>query len=402
MAAFAQLLDTAKIIGSLLMRGDLAAIKRISKVNTLFDPRNIVGNFTDMQSLFFHQPTVFHPTTPHPLLANPATIPASFTYQNKTYDLATWQAQRKICAMVVLKNGQIAYEQYFQGTKPDDQRISWSMSKSILSATFGILHDQGLIPNLDTEIGTIVPALKGSAYECATIRNVLNMASGVAFNEDYLDYHSDINRMGRILAIGGSMDTFAAGLTRRQWKPGTYNHYVSIDTHVIGMIMRAITGRGTNELVSELLFQPMGLEGKPYFLTDSLGEPFVLGGLNMTTRDYARFGLLFAQGGQLNGKQIVSANWVKTSTAQSAPPPDPETANTPEGVFGYGYQWWLPPQAEDDEFFAIGIYGQYIYINTRLQTVIAMNGADTGFRDGDGLIAQTNIALCRQIATALE
>lgn len=402
MPDFAELGDTAKILCRLLFRLDFKGIQRVAKVGTLFDPKNITKNFTDMRSLFFNQDAQITPQTASPLPAAPRDIQRSFTHQGRDFDLNTWQAERNISALVVLKDGAVAHEQYLNGTTAQDRRISWSMSKSILSAAFGVMVDRGMMPDFDTKIGDLVPQLQGSAYATATIRNVLNMASGVAFNEDYLDYHSDINRMGRILAIGGSMDAFAAGLAEQQWPAGTYNHYVSIDTHVIGMVMRAVSGRGTNELVSELVFQPMGLEQTPYFLTDSLGEPFVLGGLNMTTRDYARFGLMFAQNGWLNGQQIVSAEWVKASTEQSAPPPDPQNATTPEGAHGYGYQWWRPHNASDGEFFAIGIYGQYIYVNSQSRVVIAVNAGDTRFRDGDGAIAQMNIEVFRQIAASLE
>ncbi|PLS22292.1 serine hydrolase domain-containing protein [Neptunicoccus cionae] len=402
MPDYARYADTARILGRLLLRGDVHGIRRVARTGSLFAPQNIVANFGNMQALFFHQDAKVTPQAPSPLPEAPRPIAQSFTHKGRRIDLNTWHQERNITAMVVLKNGAVVHEEYLNGTTAQDRRISWSMCKSILSATFGVMVDRGMMPDLDTKIGSLVPDLQNSAYAQASIRNVLNMASGVAFNEDYLDYHSDINRMGRLLAVGGSMDAFAAGLTQQQYAPGTYNNYVSIDTHVIGMVMRAVSGKGTNALVSELLFQPMGLEQTPYFLTDSLGEPFVLGGLNMTTRDYARFGQMFAQAGQLNGKQIVSPEWVKASTAQSAPPPTPETAITPQGAQGYGYQWWRPAQAADGEFYAIGIYGQYIFVDTARQVVIAVNAGDTNFRDGDGAVTQSNLAVFRQIAASLE
>jgi len=303
--------------------------------------------------------------------------------------------------MVVLKNGAITYERYFLGTRDTDLRISWSMSKSFLSAAFGIAVERGKIPDLDAQVIDFAPSLRGSAYEGASIRNVLNMASGVQFNEDYLDFHSDINRMGRVLALGQSMDDFAASLRQRARPPGSRRHYVSIDTHVLGMVLRRATGEAVRDYLAKHLLVPLGLEGDACFITDDFGTDFVLGGLNMRTRDYARFGLMMANGGKVAGRQIVPRDWVTTTTAQSAPPPSAQDAGTDNGLLGYGYQWWLPPDAAEGEFFAIGVYGQYIYVNSRENVVIAVNGADRNFRHGNGRITVTNIAMFRAIVADL-
>ncbi|MCB1407615.1 MAG: serine hydrolase, partial [Rhodobacteraceae bacterium] len=214
---------------------------------------------------------------------------------------------------------------------------------------------------------------------------VLQMSSGVAFNEDYFDFWSDINRMGRVLALGGSMDGFSAGQSGRRAPPGTEWHYVSIDTHVLSMVIRGATGRSIPDLVSERLFQPLGLERDPYYVTDGEGVAFVLGGLNLTTRDYARIGQLVAQGGTWQGRQIVSADWIAESTARSAP-----------GDVGYGYQWWLPDDAAPGEVYARGVYGQFIWIDRDRDVVIAVNSADRAFRTEGAL--DTNIAMFRAIA----
>lgn len=398
---FKELSDKVKIVGRLLTKLDFAGIKRLTEVDTLFDANKIVGNFTDMRRFFFFVDIPAKTDTPAALPDTPAKIPQNFTFDGREFSLQYWQQKRSVCAMVVLKSGQMIHEEYLNGTHQNDRRISWSVSKSILSATLGVLSDQGKLPHLATRIGDIVPELRGSAYGDATLRNVLNMASGVVFNEDYLDYHSDINRMGRVLAVGGSMDQFAADMVGQEYTPGQYQHYVSIDTHVLGMVIRAVTGKRSDDLMRELIFDPVGLETAPYFLTDSLNEPFVLGGLNMTTRDYARIGLLFAQKGMIDGKRIISEEWIAESTGQSAPPACPDDADLPVGTLGYGYQWWLPANAAEGEYFAIGIYGQYIYVNTKAEVVIAINSADRDFKDGDGMVTLQNIEVFRTIAAAI-
>jgi CubicO group peptidase (beta-lactamase class C family) len=184
------------------------------------------------------------------------------------------------------------------------------------------------------------------------------------------------------------MDGFAAGLVTREAAPGSRWLYVSIDTHVLGMVIRGATGKDIPELMEERLLGPLGLEAAPYYLTDGEGVSFVLGGLNMRTRDYARFGQMVAQGGQWQGVQVVPADWLATSIG-------PQAA---DGT-AYGYQWWIPADASPGEVMAQGIYGQYIYINQGLDVVIAVNAADRGFANAG--VAEGNIAMLRAIAAGL-
>ena len=355
-------------------------ITRLLAVNSLFSADKIISNFSHMDAAFLTAPVPRGDGPTVPLDYGPeTTLPA---------EVDQWIVDRTVTALVVLKDGDIVYENYFQGTGPDDLRISWSVAKSYLSALVGILLDEGKIASLDDPVTQYAPQLKGSAYDGATLRNVLQMSSGVTFDEDYLDKNSDINRMGRILALGGKMDDFTADLTERFAEPGQQWQYVSIDTHVIGMVVRGATGRTVADLLSEKIIAPLGLERSPYYVTDGVGTAFVLGGLNLTTRDYARFAQMFAQGGQWQGKQIVPAAWVTASTAASAP--------TAPGKIGYGFQWWIPQGAAAGEYMARGVYGQYLYIDTARNVVIATNAADRKFREAG--VSQRNIDIFRLIA----
>ncbi len=382
-----------KWLGRLLLALVLAAvvvgvwkrdeITRLLAVNSLFLEDKIVFNFSHMDQAFL--------STPVPRGNGPT---AELAY-GPEFTLPTlvdeWIAARDVTALVILKDGEIVYENYFKGTEAEDRRISWSVAKSYLSALLGILLDEGRIASLDDQVTQYAPSLIGTAYEGATIRNVLNMASGVTFDEDYLDKNSDINRMGRVIALGGELDEFTASLKETFAEPGTQWQYVSIDTHVISMVIRGATGRSIPDLLSEKVVAPMGLEHEPYYLTDGSGVAFVLGGLNLTTRDYARMGQMFLQNGRYNGKQIVPADWVAASTAASAP--------TAPGAIGYGYQWWIPQGADAGEFMARGVYGQYIYIDRAAGVVIATNSADRKFRDAG--VSEQNIETFRLIRTIL-
>ena len=355
-------------------------ITRLMAVNSLFSEEKIVNNFSHMDTMFLTRALEQSDGDASPLPIGTAAVPPE--------GVEDWIKARNVTSLVVLKDGKIVAENYFLDTKADDLRISWSVAKSFLSALFGIVMAEGDIESLDDPVTKYAPSLAGSAYDGVTIRNVLNMASGVRFNEDYLDFNSDINRMGRVLALGWSMDGFAAGITERQFEPGKTWQYVSIDTHVIGMIIRGATGRSISELLEEKIIGPMGFQKAPYYVTDGDGIAFVLGGLNVTTRDYARFGQMFLNGGRWNGKQIVPEDWVNASTQPSAP--------TAAGHIEYGYQWWVPVGAPEGEFMARGIYGQYIYVNRPQGVVIAVTSADRKFREPG--VADQNVAIFRLIA----
>ncbi|WP_305972142.1 MULTISPECIES: serine hydrolase [unclassified Mameliella] len=339
-------------------------LARLRATMTLFDEGEIVANFSHMDRLF--------ETVPIPATTSAVPLPEGPAMEMPA-DWQAWLDRRAVTGAIVLRGGEIVHESYHLGTGAKDLRISWSVAKSYLSALFGILLKQGHVDSLDDPVVKYAPQLAGSAYDGATIRNVLQMSTGVVFDEDYLDFWSDIKKMGRILALGGSMDGFAAGLDETDQAPGERWRYVSIDTHVLSMVARGATGRSLPDLLADNLLDPMGVYGDPYYLSDGYGVAFALGGLNLTLRDYARLGEMYRAGGRLQGKQIVPEAWVNESTRPSA--------RTDEGQLQYGYQWWMPADAREGEFMARGIYGQYVYIARQSGTVVAITGADRGFRE---------------------
>lgn len=356
-------------------------IERLLAVNSLFAPDRIVQNFSAMNRAFLYQPMTVPPAAPLP--EGPAArLPDT---------LETWMQDRQVTSMVILHKGARVFETYRLGTGRDDLRIGWSISKSYLSALTGIILAEGKIGSLEDRVIDYAPSLRDGAYHHATIRHVLNMATGVTFDEDYADQKSDINRMGRVLALGQEMDVFAAGLQDTFTEPGRDWQYVSIDTHVLAMVIRGATGRSISDLIREKIIVPLGAEHPPYYLTDGVGVAFALGGINATTRDYARFGQMFLQGGSWQGQQIVPRDWVDLSTTATAP--------TTEAEMGYGFQWWIPRSPRPREYMARGIYGQYLYINEPAEVVIALTAVDPGFRAE--AVKTSIIEMFRQIADKL-
>ena len=158
------------------------------------------------------------------------------------------------------------------------------------------------------------------------------------------------------------------------------------------MVIRGATGRTIPELLTEKIFSKMGFEADPYYVSDGYNVAFVLGGLNLRTRDYARFGQMIANGGAWNGQHIVPHDWLAASTKPSA--------NTATGEPAYGYQWWFHQGASAGEFNAQGVYGQYIFIDTTRDVVIAVNSTDKLFKE-EGASDQ-NFEMMRAIAKSLD
>lgn len=230
------------VVATLVLTANWGRISRLLLVNSLFAEDKIVYNFSHMSEIL--------PSDPLPQSGEihswpVALSPINQTYQSsgKTIEVAAMLSELQTTALIVIKDGTLVHEAYFKGTGPDDLRISWSMSKSFVSALTGLALANGDIASLDDPVTKYVPALAASAYNEVSLRDVMHMSSGVAFDEDYLAFNSDINKMGRVLALGGSLDEFSASITEQARLPGTGRQYVSIDTHVISMVLRAATGK---------------------------------------------------------------------------------------------------------------------------------------------------------------
>lgn len=388
------------ILGLALLIGlNWQKINRLMTVNSLFDADNIVENFSNMDAAFLHQ-DLERGDTPFVWPEDIQPLPEAVTVAGKEENLSDLLETLDTTALVVIKDGTLIHESYYRGTEKDDLRISWSVAKSFMSGLYGSALESGEIQSLDDPVTQYVPALKGIAYDGASLRNVLNMASGVRFNEDYLDPQSDISKMGRVIGLGGSMDEFVETLTERQYEPGTHMQYVSIDTHVAAMALRRATGKTLHQLFNETYGAHLGFGKSPYYITDGEDVAFALGGLNLRTRDYAKFGELFRLKGLWQGKQVIPAEWTTQSIRHSAP------TMSERGV-GYGYQWWVPmPQdgVHAGDFFGVGIYGQYVYVNPSHGIVIAKNAADREFLEPQaGYLTSmgVNIDMFRSLAEQL-
>ena len=325
-------------------------------------------------------------------------LPADFVHNGTTYNTMKYIDSSYTQGFIFIKNDSIQYENYWREQKEDLQHISWSMAKSYISALFGIAMDEGFIKSIDQTVDEYLPELKGSGYEGVKIKDVLQMSSGIKFDETYSDSQSDIQQYWTGFVSGKSQDEFAGTLINER-TPGTYNKYVSIDTHVLGMIIVRSTGKSLTDYLQEKLWKPIGCEFDAYWLADGKGMEMANGGLNACLRDFAKFGRLYLNKGNWNGKQIVPTAWYDASISSNEEHLQPGSENSSDPGMGYGYQWWIP-EGNEGEFMAIGVFNQHIYINPTMNTIIVKNSANKNYYDGNNPYAstRTHLALYRKLA----
>jgi len=262
--------------------------------------------------------------------------------------------------------------------------MGWSLNKSFVSALVGIAIAEAKIGSVNDTVTQYVPELKGSAYDGVKLKDVLQMSSGASWDESYSDWKSDVNRFGRAFALGSSLDHFITTL-KREHTPGTYHRYNTMDTQVLGFVLRRATGQSNADYLESRIWQPLGMQDDALWITDDEGKELAAGGLNATLRDFAKLGQLYLHRGNWHGQQVVPAAWVIASVTPDAPHLMPGKRSTSAGVMGYGMQWWVPDNRGD--YTAIGVFNQFIYVNPELQLVIAQTSANhlygTGGSDDD-------------------
>ncbi len=350
-------------------------LRRVYWIIHLFDKDKIAVNFVGMYRKFNSKEIKVSDHTFQFPQGRARDLPDEFSFEGTIYNTSDYLDSSFTTGFMVVQNDSLVYEKYHSGQVESSRHISWSMAKAVVSALFGIAMEEGYIKSVNQSVDEYLPQLIGSGYEGVRIKDVLQMSAGVKFKEDYGDFKSDINKWGRRFAIGASQDKFAASLVREE-EPGTHLHYVSINTHVLGMIIVKATGKSLSEYLEEKLWRPMGMEYSAYWLCDHSGMEVALGGLNITLRDYAKIGQLYLNRGAWQGNQIVPKEWALSSVT----PDDRHLMPENNTSFGYGYQWWIP-KGDEGEFMAMGVYNQYIYVNPATRTVIAVNSANHRFNE---------------------
>lgn len=370
---------------------------RLNSMLNLYNEDKISYNFINMKEIFPYTSPIKASNTPYIFETAEFELPESFKNSeglelNMQDELTYYNTD----GLIILKDGVMLYEDYWNGNDISSQHISWSVAKSFLSALVGIALNEGLIENINDPITKYLDDFYGTGYEGVSIKDLLQMSSGVRFNEDYGDPKSDINKFGEAVALGTPFRKFAKTLERER-EPGTYNHYVSINSEMLGMLIMEVTGKTLEDYLYEKIWSQIGMESDAYYITDSVGNAMALGGLNATLRDYAKFGQLYLNKGMWEGKQIVPSEWVEASYFLDAPHVQPMAGELSANTWGYGYQWWVPGFPATD-YTAAGVYNQYIYIDPVSNVVIAKTSSNFRFTSERQKSKDAHIAMFRAIA----
>jgi CubicO group peptidase (beta-lactamase class C family) len=308
-------------------------------------------------------------------------LPLAYDYQGRSLSLEEFLERTQTTGLLVLKNEDLLVERYWQGYTKESLAVSFSVAKSFTSALVGIALEAGLIASIDNPVTKYVPELIGSGYEGVPIKHILQMCSGINFIEEYDQEDSDIVAMRRHIEEGKAIKEYARALQAKQQSGQVYN-YASIDTQILGMLLENVTGMSTGDYLQNRIWGALGMQADAKWVTDHHGTVLTYSLFNVTLRDYAKFGLLYLNKGAWQGKRLVSEEWVQESVI-----PEKEFLILKDFYnegwdIGYGYQWWVPGGAEG-EFTALGIYGQYIYVNPAREIVIVKTSADPSFDEND-------------------
>lgn len=288
------------------------------------------------------------------------------------FDFFDYVSRNRVAGLLILKDGETAFEHYDFGIDADTRWMSMSMAKSVSTTLVGAAIRDGYIGSVDDQLVHYLPELEGSAYDGVSIRNLLQMTSGVHWDDTHTDPASERRHMLelQIAQEHSSILNFMRTLPRAA-EPGTRWNYSTGETHVVGALVRAAVGQWLADYFSERIWSKIGTEADAEWWLEAPGGLEVAGsGLCATLRDYARFGLFMLEGGLADGRPVMPDSWI-------------DEACSPRMIGGerldYGYMWW-PIAGADGSFAqkaysARGIFGQYIYINPAERIVITVLSA---------------------------
>jgi hypothetical protein len=284
-------------------------------------------------------------------------------------------ASTQTTAFLIIKDDRLIYENYFNGYERDSINTSFSVAKSFVSALVGIAIDEGLIDSIDDPITKYIPELedRDTHYSAITIKDLLTMASGLRYVEEETPFSDDTKTYYdpnlRAVALSAVIEK----------EPGKTFHYNNYNYLLLGIILERATGLPVAKYMEEKLWKPLGMEAPASWSLDSEASGFekMESGINAHAIDFAKFGRLYLNNGSnWNGQQIISENWVSTSTSANG---------TSDPSIEYQYGWWIYPLQEDvvdnnphHHYFARGNLGQFIYIIPEQKLIIVRHGYDFG------------------------
>lgn len=357
-----------------------------------------VGLFTHMAEV---SPSckVAKSSAPVPLLRAPKDLSA-VQYKGPifSYTLKEHIDKNNVMGLTVVRDGKIIDQHYRSERRETDLFTSFSMAKSMISILIGIALDEGLIKSLDDQVSRYTSRINESSYSKVSIRSLLRMASGIPFNETYTG-KNDIYYFDQALRFSPNSSVVATlnKMQRVSTDEGKKFNYASVETSVLAEVLRGATGKSVCRFMQEKLWEPIGAEQDAWWVTDSEGNELGFAYFNATQLDYAKVGVMLANMGQINGKRVLSAEYVDQATNVDRQPEGFKYGQA-KTYDGYGYQFWL--REKPGRYFMQGVYGQYVGIDRDTKTVMVINSADNA--EAGGLRSINTFRLLQGVISATD
>ena len=290
-------------------------------------------------------------------------LPADFQTEDKNFSLDQFLDKNKTVAFLTIRNDTILYERYFSGYADSSIIPSFSVSKAFISALTGIAIDEGYIESADQPITDFIPELlnQDPAFEKIRLEDLLNMRSGIKFNEGYSNPFADMAKY----YYGKNLKKYITKLKIEGPPDQSYN-YISVNTLLLGMAIERATGGQLNKYLREKIWVPLGMEFDASWNVDSKKDNQIkmFCCINARAHDFAKFGRLYLNKGNWNGRQIVPQEWIEKSMSIINDSRDSQD-------YPYTYQWRVK---EDGAIFAKGVLGQYIYVDPGKNVIVVRLG----------------------------
>jgi CubicO group peptidase (beta-lactamase class C family) len=333
----------------------------------MFDPpvRTLANRSME---LIFNTARVENGTQASPLPGSSGALGFTYEYGGVTHKATDVLEDTSADALLILKKGRIVFERYLNLTNASTHFNSYSMAKSINSILVGLAMADGYIHSVDDPTLKYAPELRGSGYDGTTLKDLLEMRSGVDWNDNFFAADT-ASHAAHVASWVEEKARYAdaAKTTRRAHPPGSVYNYNTMDAGVIGLVVERAVGKPISRYLSERLWRPGGMESYGFYIIDGapgVGREFSGGGFDAVLRDYGRLGLLMQDQGRLNGKQLLSPGYVAESTRASTT----SDHDTEFKGLGYAYFWW--PVLGTRAFTAVGGEGQFIYVDPESKTVV--------------------------------
>ncbi|QNK66627.1 serine hydrolase domain-containing protein [Variovorax sp. PAMC26660] len=343
------------LVGGFALTAAIGMKNPVFLVRFLFTPRSEVEALYDTR-------TIAASSQPRPIPERLQVLPQTVPWKGKNVDIVSVLQATETNAFLVMCHGTLVNEWYRTPDKKTSRTSSWSVAKSVVSLLIGQLVGEGKLSE-DTKLVAVLPEFAaGGKFDDITIRDLLDMKSGIDMTEDYSEYKPFTGVAG--MQVTTDLPGYLMKNRALAFAPGVRSEYRSVDAQYLSMIVARVEGEPLAKVLERRLWQPLGAEDDATWNLDHAdGLERGFGNLNATPRDFAKLGLLVLAGGKVGDRTLISPAWmarIATPVAEAEP------------GWMYAAQWWHPPGYDKNgDYTAIGVYGQYVYVNPRHHAVIA-------------------------------